>query len=181
VDFCINSCEHSGCDRRWFVPPWDWIRVWSEVLLLHDINVISLFITFISVRMAAHTGSSNIMSSISMSGFIRYFLYSGTSIYRSRIRRPISMVPERILFQLWLPHLLFSWIHCSFFRPPTKTMNRGFPVLGFPSSLFPDHFVMLCRNTSNYPGFPYMFLRNFSLWCTLIIMTENQVCVIHTW
>jgi hypothetical protein len=55
-------------------------------------------------------------------------IYSETSINRSRIRRSISMVPEGILFQLWLLHLLFSWIHCSFFRPPTKTMNRGFSV-----------------------------------------------------
>jgi hypothetical protein len=39
------------------------------------------------------------------------------------------MVPEQILFQLWLTHQLFSWIHCFFFRPPTKTMNRGFTVL----------------------------------------------------
>jgi hypothetical protein len=54
--------------------------------------------------------------------------YSETSIYRSRIRRSISMVPERILFKLWLPHLLFSRIHCFFFRPPTKKMNRGFTV-----------------------------------------------------
>jgi hypothetical protein len=46
----------------------------------------------------------------------------------SRICCSISMVPERILFQLWLPHLLFSRIHCFFFRPPTKTMNRGFTV-----------------------------------------------------
>jgi hypothetical protein len=46
----------------------------------------------------------------------------------SRIRRSISMFPERILFQLWLPHLLFSRVHCFFFRPPTKTMNRGFTV-----------------------------------------------------
>jgi hypothetical protein len=45
----------------------------------------------------------------------------------SRIR-PIFMVPERILFQLWLSHLLFSRIHCFFFRPLTKTMNRGFTV-----------------------------------------------------
>jgi hypothetical protein len=50
----------------------------------------------------------------------------------SWIRRSISMVPEWILFQLWFPHLLFSWIHCFFFRPPTKTMNRGFTV--YPSS-----------------------------------------------
>jgi hypothetical protein len=35
----------------------------------------------------------------------------------SRIRRSISMVPERIL---WLPHLLFSRIHCFFFRPQWK-------------------------------------------------------------
>jgi hypothetical protein len=41
----------------------------------------------------------------------------------------ISMVPEQILFQLWLPHLLFSRIHCFFFRPPSKTMNRGFTKL----------------------------------------------------
>jgi hypothetical protein len=47
----------------------------------------------------------------------------------SRICRSISMVPEWILFQLWLPHLLFSRIHCFFFRPLTKTMNRGFTVL----------------------------------------------------
>jgi hypothetical protein len=47
----------------------------------------------------------------------------------SWIRRSISMVPERILFQLWLPHLLFSRIHCLFCRPPTKTMNRGFIVI----------------------------------------------------
>jgi hypothetical protein len=46
----------------------------------------------------------------------------------SRIRRSISMVPEWILFQLWLPHLLLSRIHCFFFRPPTETMNRGFTV-----------------------------------------------------
>jgi hypothetical protein len=55
-------------------------------------------------------------------------LCSETSIYRSRICRSISMVPERILFKLWLPHLLFSQIHCFFFRPPTKTKNRGFTV-----------------------------------------------------
>jgi hypothetical protein len=55
--------------------------------------------------------------------------YSETSIYRSRIYRSISMVPERILFQLWLPHLSFSRIHCFFFRPLTKTMNRGFTVI----------------------------------------------------
>jgi hypothetical protein len=47
----------------------------------------------------------------------------------SRIHRSISMDPERILFQLWLPHLLFFRIHCFFFRPPTKTMNRGFTVV----------------------------------------------------
>jgi hypothetical protein len=46
----------------------------------------------------------------------------------SRICRSISMVPEGILFQPWLPHLLFSRIHCFFFRPPMKTMNRGFTV-----------------------------------------------------
>jgi hypothetical protein len=49
----------------------------------------------------------------------------------SRICRPISMVPERILFQLWLPHLLFSRINYFFFRPPTKMMNRGFTVPNF--------------------------------------------------
>jgi hypothetical protein len=49
----------------------------------------------------------------------------------SRSRRSISMVPERILFQLWLPHLLFSRIHCFFFRPPMKMMNRGFTVYIF--------------------------------------------------
>jgi hypothetical protein len=49
----------------------------------------------------------------------------------SQIRHSISMVPERILFQLWLPHLLFSRIHCFVFRPPTKTMNRGFTVVTF--------------------------------------------------
>jgi hypothetical protein len=48
----------------------------------------------------------------------------------SRIRRSIYMVPEQILFQLWLPHLLFSRIHCFFFRPLTKTMNRCFTVYG---------------------------------------------------
>jgi hypothetical protein len=47
----------------------------------------------------------------------------------SRICRSISMVPERILFKLWLPDLFFSRIHCFFFRPPTKTMNRGITVL----------------------------------------------------
>jgi hypothetical protein len=41
----------------------------------------------------------------------------------------ISMVPEWILFKLWLPHLLFSRVHCFFFRPLTKTMNRGFTVI----------------------------------------------------
>jgi hypothetical protein len=46
----------------------------------------------------------------------------------SRICLSISMVPERILFQLWLPHLLFSQIYCFFFRPPPITMNRGFTV-----------------------------------------------------
>jgi hypothetical protein len=46
----------------------------------------------------------------------------------SWIRRSISMVPERILFELWLPHILFSRIHCFFFRTPMKTMNRGFTV-----------------------------------------------------
>jgi hypothetical protein len=61
-------------------------------------------------------------------------VYSETSIYHSWIirfpgSRSISIVPERILFQLWLPHLLFSRIHYFFFRPPTKTMNRGFTVL----------------------------------------------------
>jgi hypothetical protein len=49
----------------------------------------------------------------------------------SQICRSISMVPERILFQLWLPHLLFSRIHCFFFRPQTKTMNRSFTVYVF--------------------------------------------------
>jgi hypothetical protein len=38
----------------------------------------------------------------------------------SRIHHSISMVPEQILFQLWLPHLLFSRIHCFFFRPQRK-------------------------------------------------------------
>jgi hypothetical protein len=51
----------------------------------------------------------------------------------SRIRCSIPMVPERILFKLWLPHLLFSRIHCLFFRPPTKTMNRGFTVFSLSS------------------------------------------------
>jgi hypothetical protein len=46
----------------------------------------------------------------------------------SQIRPSISMVPERILFQLWLQHLLSSRIHCFFFIPPTKTINRGFTV-----------------------------------------------------
>jgi hypothetical protein len=55
-----------------------------------------------------------------------YLLFPDNSF--SRIRCSISMVPERILFQLWLPHLLFFWIHCFFFRPQTKTMNRGFTV-----------------------------------------------------
>jgi hypothetical protein len=49
------------------------------------------------------------------------------------------MVPEQILFQLWLPHLLFSRIHCLFFRPLTKTMNRGFTVIEILSEL--DHAV----------------------------------------
>jgi hypothetical protein len=53
----------------------------------------------------------------------------------SRIRRSISMVPERILFKLWLPHLLFSRIHCFFFRPTTKTMNRGFTVFNWEKSV----------------------------------------------
>jgi hypothetical protein len=52
----------------------------------------------------------------------------------SRICRSISMVPEQILFQLWLLHLLFSRIHCFFFRPPTKMMNRGFTVYPFMST-----------------------------------------------
>jgi hypothetical protein len=56
-----------------------------------------------------------------------YLLFPDNSF--SWIRCSISMVPERILFQLWLPHLLFSRIHCFFFRPPTKTMNRGSTVL----------------------------------------------------
>jgi hypothetical protein len=56
------------------------------------------------------------------------YIYSETSIYLSRIYRSISVVPERILFKLWLPHLLFSQVRCFFFRPPTKTMNRGFTV-----------------------------------------------------
>jgi hypothetical protein len=37
-----------------------------------------------------------------------------------RIRRPISVVPERIIFQPWLPHLLFSQIHCFFYRTPDE-------------------------------------------------------------
>jgi hypothetical protein len=48
----------------------------------------------------------------------------------SWILRSISMAPERILFQLWLPHLLFPRIHRFFFILPTKTMNRGFTVHG---------------------------------------------------
>jgi hypothetical protein len=72
--------------------------------------------------------------------------YSETSIYRSRIRRSISMVPERILFKLWLPHLLFSWIHCFFFRPPTKTMNRGFTVLPLSMThLLSPYFHITCH------------------------------------
>jgi hypothetical protein len=54
----------------------------------------------------------------------------------SRIRRSISMVPEWMLFQLRLPHLLFYQTHCFFFRPPTKTMNRGFTVKVFKSLKF---------------------------------------------
>jgi hypothetical protein len=57
------------------------------------------------------------------------------NLYRSRILRPISMIPERIQFQLCLLHLLFSRIHCVFFRPPTKTMNRGFTVFPFQTSI----------------------------------------------
>jgi hypothetical protein len=53
-----------------------------------------------------------------------YLLFPDNSF--SQIRRSIPMVHERILFQLWLPHLLFSRIHCFFFRPPMKTKNRGF-------------------------------------------------------
>jgi hypothetical protein len=55
-----------------------------------------------------------------------YLLFPDNSF--SRIHRSISVVPEWILFQLWLPHLLFSRIHCFFFRPPTKMMNIGFTV-----------------------------------------------------
>jgi hypothetical protein len=47
----------------------------------------------------------------------------------SQIHCSIPMVPEWILFQLWLPHLLFSRIRRFFFRPPTETMNRGFTVI----------------------------------------------------
>jgi hypothetical protein len=52
------------------------------------------------------------------------------------------MVPERILFQLWLPHLLFSRIHCFFFRPPTETMNRGFTVLCLWTSLWNNELLV---------------------------------------
>jgi hypothetical protein len=64
----------------------------------------------------------------------------------SRIHRSICMVPEQIIFQLWLPHLLFSRIRCFFFRPPMKTMNRGFLVniLFLPlNSLCWDHFLYI--------------------------------------
>jgi hypothetical protein len=54
----------------------------------------------------------------------------------SRIHLSISMVPERILFQLWVLHLLFSRIHRFFYRPPMKTMNRGFTV-------FPNLFLTI--------------------------------------
>jgi hypothetical protein len=53
------------------------------------------------------------------------------NLYRSRIHRSISMVPERILFQLWLPHLLFSRIHGFFFRPQTKTIEVSLYWYGF--------------------------------------------------
>jgi hypothetical protein len=60
-----------------------------------------------------------------------YCIHIQRNLYHSWIRRSISMVPERILLQLWLPHLLFSRIHCFFFRPLTKTMNRCFTVYLF--------------------------------------------------
>jgi hypothetical protein len=65
-------------------------------------------------------------SSNSLTQWNLYLLFPDNSF--SRIHRSISMVPERIIFQLWLPHIFFSRIHCFFFRPPTKTMNRGFTV-----------------------------------------------------
>jgi hypothetical protein len=72
----------------------------------------------------------------------------------SRIRHPISMVPERILFQLWLPHLLFSRIHHFFFRPPTKTMNRGFTVIASKISFL----------ASGLP-FPCLFVKLYVFYC----------------
>jgi hypothetical protein len=38
----------------------------------------------------------------------------------SRIRHSISVVPEQILFKLWLPHLLFSQIIVPFLDPRRK-------------------------------------------------------------
>jgi hypothetical protein len=41
--------------------------------------------------------------------------------------KPLSIVPGLgILFQLWLPHLLFSQIHCFFFRPPDENDEYRF-------------------------------------------------------
>jgi hypothetical protein len=66
--------------------------------------------------------------------------YTVKPLHRSRIRHSVSMVPERILFQLWFPHLSFSRIHCFFFKPPpTKTMNRGFTVYVFVMGGEPAH------------------------------------------
>jgi hypothetical protein len=81
----------------------------------------------------------------------------------SQIRHSGSLVPERILFQLWFPHLLFYQIHCFFFRLPTKTMNRGFTVPYFSIQLYLDLWL---------PDSWFHYINTLALWiCGL--MTSN--------
>jgi hypothetical protein len=67
-------------------------------------------------------------------------LHSFDFIHRNGITvKPLSIVPGSVVQFLWsLSVSCFncgSRIHCFFFEPPTKTMNRGFTVYEFQQRL----------------------------------------------
>jgi hypothetical protein len=98
---------------------------WGNLVCFWDVTPYSL-VKVILTLLAVCSAYSLTMKTEVVVQWNLYLSFPDNSF--SRIRRSISMVPERILFQLWLLHLFFSRIHCLFFRPPTKTMNRGFTV-----------------------------------------------------